>query len=521
MLLFALPLEAAERHEVGPWPVVSRLIGYGDRIWFANSVKGVNHNSADLYSIAIEGGPPRYEGHLFSQDAGDPVVHRGLLYWPLEDARAEPGIGAFDVTDGERWDHGLIPTEQAYHNHAMVESGDRLYAAPSAWKGSVALSEDGGGTWRTVYLHPTPDRRVSRITSLVVTDDGIYGTLNAPEGQALIRVDDGSGEPVPGWPSGRSHGLTAHDGRLFGIAGNPDAGSIGLWTWDGELSEQAWVPTEGWVPRALASDGEKLWMAGDDAGGASLWSSPDGRDWIEMAALEMGSPRDLVAYRGVIAIGGRGTNDRGVLWTYGPSPHVKPVAATPPPPSPRWPLLRPAAPDGFRWASAAEHLDALLANPRSYERYGQPLKDAIDGLPRRDVPDDFYPNRLKAFMPAEPLPMFGSIMLDGMAVMGRWRVYWGMGLARSGKVDPADILRPWDYTPNGPFKFFSTPEIAIWAARWVGRADSLILDALVARLEDDATPLWLKGDAVGALFSLTGQRLGYDAKAWRSWLDGN
>ena len=152
-----------ESHEIGPWPVVSRLIGYGDRLWLVNSVKGVNHNSADLHSIPVEGGAPRYEGHLFSQDAGHPVVHRGLLYWPLEDARSEPGIAAFDVTDGERWEHALIPTEQAFHNHAMVASGDRLYAAPSAWKGSVALSEDGGTAWRTVYLHPTPDRRVSRI----------------------------------------------------------------------------------------------------------------------------------------------------------------------------------------------------------------------------------------------------------------------------------------------------------------------------------------------------------------------
>jgi len=133
-----------ERHEIGPWPVVSRLIGYGDRIWFANSVKGVNHNSADLHSVPLVGGDPRYEGHLFSQDAGDPVVHRGLLYWPLEDARVEPGIGAFDVTDGERWDHGLIPTELAFHVHAMVAAGNSVYAAPSAWKGSIARSDDGG-----------------------------------------------------------------------------------------------------------------------------------------------------------------------------------------------------------------------------------------------------------------------------------------------------------------------------------------------------------------------------------------
>ena len=516
VVLTALPLHAdvaVTRYEIGPWPVVSRLIGYRDRIWFANSVKGVNHNSADLHSVPVRGGPPRYEGHLFSQDAGDPVVHRGLLYWPLEDARTGPGVGAFDVTDGERWEYGLIPTEQAFHNHAMIASGDRLYAAPSAWKGSIARSEDGGSVWETVYLHPTPDRRVSRITSLVATGHGVYGTLNAPEGRSLIRVDDGSGEPVPGWPNGRSYGLTVHKDRLYGISSHPDAG--GIWRGDGGWSEQLWTPPDGWTPRALFSDGEQLWMAGDGADGASLWSSSDGRGWSEVTALEGGSPRDLAVHQGVVAVGGRGENDKGILWVLRPNAQAAPTTELT---SPDWPTLAKAAVDGFDWTVAAAHLDRLLADPRSYERYGQPLGEAILALPLEDVPPDFYPDRLQAAMPSDPLQMFGDIVLDQMADMARWRLYSAMGQSRSGKVDPADILQPWDYTPNGPFKFFSTPEIAIWATKRLGRGDDLVLDALVQRLEDDATPLWLKGDAVGALFAITGQRLGYDATAWRTWL---
>ncbi|MEM7045333.1 MAG: hypothetical protein AAF543_21190 [Pseudomonadota bacterium] len=519
LLSIAKPLAAetvVDRHEIGPWPVVSRLIGYQDRIWFANSVKGVNHNSADLHSVPIQGGPTRYEGHLFSQDAGDPVVHRGLLYWPLEDARVEPGIAAFDVTDGKRWEHGLIPTEQAFHNHAMVASGNRLYAAPSAWKGSIALSEDGGETWHTVYLHPTPDRRVSRITRLVAFRDGIYGHLNAPEGQHLIRVDDGSGEPVPGWPTGRSHGLTVHDGRLYGIVSQQEAVSL-IWKFNGNMSKQIWMPSEGWTPRALTSDGERLWMAGDGADGAALWSSADGIQWTEAAELEGGSPRDVVAYRDVIAVGGRGANDRGILWTIHVPSKVEPVAASPP----AWPALTGDVEENFDWVGAAAELDALLSDEGSYERYGQPLEDAILALPQRGVPEDFYPDRLNAAMPSEQLPMFGDIVLDQMAVMARWRLYSGMGRSRSGKVDPTDILMPWDYTPNRPFKFFSTPEIAIWAAGRLGLRDDLVLDALIQRLEDEATPFWLKGDAVGALFSITGERFGYDAGAWRDWLERN
>jgi len=35
---------------VGPWRGISALIAYRGRLWFANSEKFVNHNSADLYS---------------------------------------------------------------------------------------------------------------------------------------------------------------------------------------------------------------------------------------------------------------------------------------------------------------------------------------------------------------------------------------------------------------------------------------------------------------------------------------
>lgn len=507
---------AVARHEMGPWPVVSRLIGYGDRIWFANSVKGGNHNSADLYSIPLEGGGPRYEGHLFSQDAGDPVVHQGLLYWPLEDARTEPGIGAFDVTDGVRWEHGLIPTEQAFHVHAMIAAGERLYAAPSAWKASIARSEDGGASWSNVYLHPTPERRVSRITGLATMGDRVIGVLNAPDGQRLIRVDDGSGRPLSGWPEGRrTVDLVTHRDTLFGLVAG--RGGREIWRSDGEVSALVWRAPEAWVPAALASDGEHLWMAGVENGAASLWTSPDARGWTEVAKLGVGDVFDMAVHRGVIAIGGCCAGDQGVLWVVRSGVTVDTVAR-----EPAWPRLDGPSSAGadIDWDAKADALDQRLADPETYRGYGEPLKRAILDLPREGVPPDFYPDRFDAPMPEDPLPMFGDIILDQMSVMGRWHLYWGMGLARSGKVDPADILRPWDYAPNGPAKHFSTPEIAIWAAGRLGRRDPDVLNALVRRLEDQATPLWLKGDAAGALTRLTGQRHGYDARAWRRWLGG-
>ena len=61
------------------WPHVSSLIGYGGRLWFVNSRKYVNHNSTDVWSYDPATGGARYERHLLSQDAGDPVIHDGLL----------------------------------------------------------------------------------------------------------------------------------------------------------------------------------------------------------------------------------------------------------------------------------------------------------------------------------------------------------------------------------------------------------------------------------------------------------
>ena len=68
---------------VGPWSAISAIIGFGDRVWFVNSVRYRDHNSADVYSYAPKTGEVRYERHLFSQDAGHPASANGLLYWPF------------------------------------------------------------------------------------------------------------------------------------------------------------------------------------------------------------------------------------------------------------------------------------------------------------------------------------------------------------------------------------------------------------------------------------------------------
>ena len=195
------PLKVLAR--VGPWPVLTRPIAYKGRLWLTNSVKGRNHNSADVYSYDPKSGDLRYERHLFSQDAGAPLVSNGLLFWPFEDSRSSVGWGEVMVTDGARWDTRTIPTAQIFHVHALAEVGGRIIAATSAWRAGLQASEDGGHTWRQLYDHPTPDRRVSRTVDLVTVGDDLYGYMIDARQRRLVKFSGAGVTDVPGWPRNR------------------------------------------------------------------------------------------------------------------------------------------------------------------------------------------------------------------------------------------------------------------------------------------------------------------------------
>jgi hypothetical protein len=223
-----------------PWSGVSGLIGYDGRLWFVNSVKFVNHNSADIYSFDPQAGTLRYERHLFSQDAGDPVIHGGLLYWPFEDSRWSPGRGEFMVTNGQDWRWGILPEGRAFHVHTMTDHAGALYAAPSAWKARLQRSLDGGTTWRVLYEYPAPPRTVSRIVALAAFEGLLYGGVTAwhdPRSPKLLRWRNERFEPVPGWPAGNSvPKLTPFGGWLYGdnVANEGSA----VWRTDGRRVER-------------------------------------------------------------------------------------------------------------------------------------------------------------------------------------------------------------------------------------------------------------------------------------------
>jgi len=345
---------------VGPWPTLSALIGYRGRLWFANSVRYPDHNSADLYSLGLAAGDVRFERHLFTQDVGTPVVAGGLLYWPYEDARPSLGWGHIAVTDGDKWRLRVMPgAPPVFHVHAMEKLGGRLYAATSAWRAGLRLSTDGGLGWRRIYDHPTPKRHVSRIVALAGFGGRLFGALverraGAPRHPLLV-MDGGAVSEVPGWPeTARMLDLVAAKGGVYGLVREP--GGVALWRTDGRVGER--LAAAGTLPalRAFAADADAgFWGVGDAQGGGALWHSKDGRRWRRVRALAGGRPIDVAVYRGRVYVGGSGFDGRGILW--GPPPASS--ASPPPDPPAAWPL-RPTG-GAVDWTAATAALDRIIA----------------------------------------------------------------------------------------------------------------------------------------------------------------
>jgi hypothetical protein len=498
----ALPILA----RVGPWPVASRLIGYQDRLWLANSVKGVNHNSADLYSYDPDGGALRYERHLFSQDAGRPVVADGLLYWPFEDARSSLSFGHFMVTDGRAWRLGTIPTAQIFHTHAMAAMDGGLIAATSAWRAGFQRSDDQGLTWRQTYDHPTPDRRVSRIVELVALDK-LFGSLASRNDPGLVVQGGDRVEKVPDWPHGRPIlGLAGFEDQVYGLVREPEG--VSVWRTDGQSSERIYGPRADWPARDIAAGDQALWVVTAEETDGALWHSADGATWDQQYRLEGGRPFEVAVYRGAIYVGGAGDDGRGILWGQAATAETADAPGMLP--------VRPKTPERD-WAAAGLALDQVLLDPATYtERTGR-LRDMVFGLALAEPPEGLFADRLSAVLPSDELSLIGGNVTLEAAQYARWILLWGMTLSGKGQVPAALIAEPWTTPANRGEKYFQAPPGAMWAASIIGQRDPATIDALIERLSRDDEPPWLRGDAIGALSALTNQRLGYDVAAWQDW----
>ena len=498
---------------VGPWPVVSQLIAYGGRLWFANSVKGVNHNSADLYSLAPGSAKPRYERHLFSQDAGDPLVAGGLLYWPFEDPRISVGWGHIAVTDGSAWRLQTVDSARMFHVHAMASLGQRLIAATSAWRAGVQISDDGGASWRQIYDHPTPARRVSRIVRLASAGAYVYGQLIDRGRQNLLRSDGARVEAVAGWPEGlRIQAMAAVGQRLLVAVNEDDGGAI--WAVDGSGARRVHGPSAGWWPADMISDGTRLWAATSGRGTGRLWSSADGRDWQPEGDLTDGEPWSLAFLNGQLYGGGKGSDGRGIFW----GPKTPASAAVFKPTPPIWPLRRAkTAQESVDWKAEGRELDRLLSADETYRVLGRRVRNAIYRLARAGPPAGFLGERLRRPMPTFDVALIGGKVRVPAAQLGQWAVLWSMALSGRAEVPPALLAVPWTPPQNNAEKYLEPVLAALWAIAWSAQRDPATLAALVKRLDAKGDPDWVTAQVVGTLSAVTGERFGHNRDAWRAW----
>ncbi len=498
--------------QTGPWPVISQMAFFRDRLWFTNSVKGVDHNSAEIYSYNPATQETRYERHLWSQDAGNPFVSNGLLYWPSEDPRLSPGWGDFQVTNGEDWATGQITTARMFHVFAMAELKGQLVAATSAWRAGLQVSSDHGRTWRQAYDHPTPDRRVSRIVDLVEVGGFLVGHLRGPEGRKMVRFDGTRVSDLPDWPRDLPMSeVVRHGNEVYGIIRREDGAAV--WRSNGARSEAITENRPGWRPFDRASDGSRLWAISDSASGGQLWRSENGTDWTLAGNLPGGEPFDVIASADRVYIGGAGADGQGILWGFqhgtatSGDREITPLPKLDPKPKKRI----------TDWLARAQVLDEALRDPQNYAVFGRPIRDLAYDAAASSPPKDFFNRLLETPRPEGRMNPFRDVVVEPAGDIGASITLWAMGVSGQGRVPPDMIAAPWTKAENGAAKYFDPQQAAMWAAAELAQKDTETIDALISRLVQPNDPLWLKGDAIGALSILTGQRFGFDLQNWQSW----
>ena len=418
------------------------------------------------------------------------------------------------VTNGRDWRWGLLPEGRAFHVHAMTSSGGALYAAASAWIARLHASTDGGTNWKLLYEHLTPARRVSRITALADFNGSLYGGLVAwypSKGAKLLSWNGTTFRQVAGWPEGSAvPRLQTFDGLLYGVNVANDISS--LWRTNGQAVEPV-KAFSGRAIRGMAAGKDALWLISGSGNTGEIWRSPDGIQWSLFQKIAGFKPHGVQIMDGHVYVGGEEAQG-GVL--FGPAPQItrrRPIAAASGRNLKPLPRARP-----LPAVDPKMHLESLktaLAKPGGYDR-GLRIRFAPLALSDDPGIGAALGELLKGPFPDADATMFGGRRFPA-AKMARWYLLWAMAHNGHGRVPPQLISAPWEAPSNRAEKYFESAPAAAWAAAELGQKDDETLAALIGRLGRGGDPDWLKGDIVGALTVLTGERSAYDATAWKRW----
>ena len=497
----------------GPWPAADHLIVYQDQVWFSSAVKGVNHNSADVWRYSPSTGLSRFERYLFSQDAGRPVVHDGLLYWPFEDMRVGFGKGVVAVTNGREWKNLYLPSpEYMMHTHALIEWRGRLVAAMAGWHSVITASRDAGASWKTLVSDAPRKGRFHRYNDLAVLGDRLFAIHWEIDGVTMARFDQGRMVPLADWPpTRRISRLVRHQGALYAIV-DLAAGGSRLWRIDASGHRPVAMDPPDLDLRALASDGERLWVATRSGDGGALWASKQGSVFTLEKRLAGGVAIDAIA-AGVnrIYVSGAGTDGTAILW--GPEGATAPERDFEPPGLPE-----PARADGpsLDVSQLVSGLKTALQEPQSYAGHGRLLRRKIFEILAQGPPEGFFGSLLSAEYPDFDVEVFGGQFSVPAREIAVWWLIHAMEQNEEAPIPLAYLSSPWRREANGPQKWFDPLLAAMRAIQLVGQNDRRTIDALVGRL-DVGDPDWLQSQVTGTLSALTGQPHAHDRDAWKRW----
>lgn len=494
---------------IGPWPYASRLIGYRGRLWFANSVKYRNHNSADIWSMNPQNGNMRLERNLFSQDAGTPIMFNDLLYWPHEDALLAGGTGEISATNGEDWSVFNIESALMYHTSELIDFHGKLMAVTGARNAGLQTSLDDGRSWKQLYDHSAPRTHIARIKDVTQLGNDYYATLRDKKTQRLVKWNGTGFDPVASFQFNRPiRGLTAHDGAIHAIVGRGENREI--WKSDGQSSSN--LGRKGNFID-IASDGETLWAITNEG---LLFSIRNG-EWQHHSRLKGGKPTSIEAVDGAIYAAGAGDDGRGIIW--GPKVHKlkgvnKKIAAMPGPIS--------TAAVAIDWDELGQKIDNLLTDPVTYKGYSNgDLTALLDRAVTMVAPAGFFAKRLDANIPDIAIHVFSGNSKTKALDLAYANILRAM--EKSGQTGvPTELLTvEWTAQPNSYEKYLARPLMALKTIATTGQNDDATIDALIARLDYKDDPDWLRSQVIGTLTAVTGEHHGYDIAAWKTWHNSN
>jgi len=473
----------------------------------------VDHNSADVWSFDPAQGDVRFERYLFSQDAGRPAVHKGLLYWPHEDMRIGVGHGVVSVTNGEGWRNLFVAAgDRMMHSHAVTEWRGKLVVAMAGWNSTLASSDDAGRSWDVLVNDPPPTGSFHRYNDVAALSDRLFVRHWRDGGMALTEYRDGAVTPVAGWPQDRFFSrFTRFGDSLYALVDGDDGGTE-LWRVGQGDPERIEIDAGALTMQNLVSDGEALWIVARTDEGGRLWRSTDGARFIAGDRFSGGLAYSAVALGpGRIYIGGEGLDGKAILW--GPRGGV----AVAPAEQAELPHQRPEAAERFDAVREARRLRQVLRAPESYSDHGRPLAEAMRAALDANPPPDFFASLLDVRVPARQVAVFGGQDSVQARDLAAWHLFAAMAQHHVAAVPPRYLSAPWERQPNRPQKWFDPLLTALHAVHLSGQNDRATIDALIGRLHRTDDPDWLRSQVTGTLTAITGQSFAYNHQAWKDW----